>query len=291
MKMTMKKTLVAAAIAAMAMSGAANAAPATGTGTSGSSLIFSAWDANSSFSIDLGTFLNTYLGADTISGSLASGAKATMNAANTLTASNTAYTGSVAADGTIADFALTGFNLSGSSVLWNVAAADSTGRNRLLTSQAGSFAGALNSQVSTATGAVGSYIGLGAANGMAPGNVAGTNALVSTAGAGDAYYANSATWGSDFGGSGIGGNANSLTGTSNLVAVWQQSTTVVGNAGWGNLTAGGNAVTASIIGSGANSVLHFAATPVAAVPEADTYAMFLAGLGLMGFIARRRMQA
>lgn len=28
---------------------------------------------------------------------------------------------------------------------------------------------------------------------------------------------------------------------------------------------------------------------VAAVPEADTYAMFLAGLGLMGFIARRRM--
>jgi choice-of-anchor A domain-containing protein len=31
--------------------------------------------------------------------------------------------------------------------------------------------------------------------------------------------------------------------------------------------------------------------PVAAVPEADTYAMLLGGLGLLGFIARRRKQA
>ena len=37
---------------------------------------------------------------------------------------------------------------------------------------------------------------------------------------------------------------------------------------------------------GTNGVLTY--TNIAAVPEADTSAMMLAGLGLMGFVARRR---
>lgn len=37
--------------------------------------------------------------------------------------------------------------------------------------------------------------------------------------------------------------------------------------------------------------LTYTAAAVAAVPEADTSAMFLAGLGLMGFVARRRTRA
>jgi len=49
----------------------------------------------------------------------------------------------------------------------------------------------------------------------------------------------------------------------------------------------GNANGASTFTLAANGALSFAA-PVAAVPEASTYGMMLAGLGLVGFMARRR---
>lgn len=43
---------------------------------------------------------------------------------------------------------------------------------------------------------------------------------------------------------------------------------------------------------GAGNVLSFTTTAVATnVPESDTYAMLLAGLGVMGFVARRRLAA
>ena len=48
-----------------------------------------------------------------------------------------------------------------------------------------------------------------------------------------------------------------------------------------------NSVGASSFTMGADGALVFAA-PVAAVPEADTSAMMLIGLGLMGFVSRRR---
>jgi len=40
-----------------------------------------------------------------------------------------------------------------------------------------------------------------------------------------------------------------------------------------------------------NGVLTYTATPVASVPEADSYAMMLAGLGLVGYMVRRRKAA
>ena len=272
MKLSMKKTLVAAAIAAMAMSGAANAASGTGSST-GSSLIFSAWDNNGSYSLDLGSFLNTFIGADTTGGS---------SSLNTLTASGTAYLGTVAANGTIADIALTGFNMSGTGVQWNLAAGDSTSRKRLLVSDNGSLTHITNSQIGVANGSIGTYLGFGAAASTATGTLA-----TST----DAWYANSSAWGDGLGigNTGFAGTANTLGSTSDLMVAWQTSlsNTYSGyDAGFAHLTAGGQNVTASIMGTGANSYLH-----IAAVPEADTYAMFLAGLGLMGFIARRRMQA
>jgi len=49
----------------------------------------------------------------------------------------------------------------------------------------------------------------------------------------------------------------------------------------------GNANGASTFTLAADGALSFAA-PVAAVPEASTYGMMLAGLGLVGFMARRR---
>ena len=50
-----------------------------------------------------------------------------------------------------------------------------------------------------------------------------------------------------------------------------------------------SALAGSYFSLGANGTLNYVA--VAAVPEADTSAMMLAGLGLMGFIARRRTKA
>lgn len=41
----------------------------------------------------------------------------------------------------------------------------------------------------------------------------------------------------------------------------------------------------SVVG---NSIAGFVPTTIAAVPESDTYAMLLAGLGIVGFVARRR---
>jgi hypothetical protein len=42
------------------------------------------------------------------------------------------------------------------------------------------------------------------------------------------------------------------------------------------------------IANGPQGGLYNGAISVAAVPEPETYAMLLAGLGVMGFIARRR---
>lgn len=264
------KALVAAM--AMAAAASANAASTPSDATNGSSLIFSAWDANGSYSLDLGTFLNNFIGADVSGGT---------SSTNSLNPSGSAYTGAVASNGTIADFALTGFNLSSGS--WNLVAGDAVSRKRLLTTEVGSLAGTTNAQVSTGNAALGNYIGNGAGGTTATGTLA-----TST----DLWYANAVTWGDKLGdSSNFINSANSLSGVSNLSVIWQQSTSS-GNAsslaGFANLTAGGQNVTAQILGAGSNAVLHLA---VAAVPEADTYAMFLAGLGLMGFIARRRMQA
>jgi probable HAF family extracellular repeat protein len=66
------------------------------------------------------------------------------------------------------------------------------------------------------------------------------------------------------------------------------------NAGWVLTQANGINDNGSIVGIAYNSklspyVFHpFLLTQVTAVPEPDTYAMFLAGLGIMGFVARRR---
>ena len=57
---------------------------------------------------------------------------------------------------------------------------------------------------------------------------------------------------------------------------------------WG--TNVGNASAQWIWAGSSDTILLRTAATVAAVPEPETYAMLLAGLGLRGFVARRRQQ-
>jgi hypothetical protein len=50
-------------------------------------------------------------------------------------------------------------------------------------------------------------------------------------------------------------------------------------------------VSGTVVGATASYGGNIVATPVSAVPEPETYAMLLAGLGAVGFVARRRRSA
>jgi len=258
-----------ALVAALAMTAAASAGAATTPAGGNSSVIFSAWDANNSYSLDLGSFLNDFIGADPTGGS---------NSGNTLTAANSAYTGTVAGDGTLFNIKLTGFNLTSGS--WNLAAGDSSGRKRLLVTDTSPLTGLVNSQLTNANGSIAVYLGLGAAASTTTGTTA-----TST----DPWYANSSTWGDTLGAAGLNGSTSTALGSAaNLYVAWQQSSSSANAslaANFAQLTANGQNVTAFTQVIGADTYLTIQAQPV---PEADTWAMMMAGLGLMGFIVRRR---
>jgi hypothetical protein len=59
----------------------------------------------------------------------------------------------------------------------------------------------------------------------------------------------------------------------------------------GGTAPGGWLFSADILVQGANGGTYNVATNAPAIPEPETYAMLLAGLGLLGFVARRRKQS
>ena len=272
-------TLVVAAVLAVAATSAS--AATLPVAASGSSVIFTAWDANKSYQLDVGKFLNDFIGADT-AGAGTAGALVG-NTTNALAASGSSYSGAVAADGTIFDVVLNGFNFApGDSALWNLAAADKNSRNRALLTQANPLSTLTNINVSNIGGGVNSYIGTGAA----PTSLVGQTATNS-----DPFYADAALWGDTLG-TNFSGTSNALGAVSNVYVAWQKSISSNQSgsaAGLAQLSAGGNGVYGTTYVDASNTT-HFKlfTTEVAAVPEADTSAMMLAGLGLMGFIARRR---
>lgn len=270
-------------IAVLALSVAATSVNAadTSSGANGSSVIFSAWDASAgggvgaSYTFDIGLYLNTLVGADT----------ATSSPATFTTASNSAYAGAGTGDGyTIANIALTGFNLTQG--VWNLAAGDGVGRRRVLATNINTpFTTTTNSQITTTTNAITNFIGFGAANSTSTGTLSdGTKT----------DYAGGTSWGDTLGaGTGFSGSSNTLnfgalgTGSnSDLYVAWQKSSTTSAAAGLANLTYNGNNVFATTYSLAGTTYLNISS--VAAVPETDTSGMMLAGLGLMGFIARRR---
>lgn len=279
------KTLVVAAIAAMAMSGAANARIQDAAGTGGSEFVFSAWDAQAgvgyTFDLNWGATLDTLFGADT-----AYTTAANANIANGLADSN----------GIIYDSVLTGINFADyTNVQWNLGAADNIGRNRLMVTLGDTAANLITSNANTKN-AVTAF----SANYIAPVNGKGTNVGTTiafdgyantTAAADGTAYAGAASFGNTFAGKlndttvlmgestslwMLGMNSSSTTGTAGSAAGWLNQVKL----------ADGRTVFAKTYL--AEDGYHL---QISAVPEADSWAMLLAGLGLMGFIARRRTQA
>jgi hypothetical protein len=105
----------------------------------------------------------------------------------------------------------------------------------------------------------------------------------------------------DVGSSATIGSTTSFAGNIlSLASITLDSVAILGCGGayasTGAVTMISNAVSTGCMGGltvatlgGVASALPFA--PVAAVPEPETYAMMMAGLGMMGFIVRRRRQA
>jgi len=242
----------------------------------GSTVVFSAWSTTSelSYSFDLGYTLDSFIGADTNSGM-------TGSSTNSMPASGSTFT-----DFTPLHIALPDFNLvTGggftSGAVWNLAAADSLGRNRFLVSNFNpNFSAPINSQVNIVASNVSNYLGLGAAYSQVAGSTSSS--------ANDDWYANSVSWGDRLGGTTIANTANSLGSTSDLYVVWAKSLELPSNTAGFSLVDAGADTKLQAYTTIESGVAYLNIASVAAVPEAETSGMMLAGLGLMGFIARRR---
>ena len=158
-------------------------------GTSGNGdLVFSAWDnfAGKGYTLDLGIALNSILGADNGTTGAVAAANATVSGAY--------------ANGVVYEGALTGFEslLNGatlSNIEWNLAAADSSGRARVLETKGDttSVVSSNNSKVATTVNDYNNYLDAVAAKtgqGVNP---------VNTQTSDNAAYAGGATWGSNAG--------------------------------------------------------------------------------------------
>lgn len=271
MNFKFKKLAIALALSAIATS--ANAAIDSNSGNS--ELVFSAWDsvAGVGYTYDLNwdKYLNDIVGIDQAT---------TANA--TLLTNATVKSSMIGAKGVIFDGALTGLPFaSASNVQWSLVAFDNVGRTRLLTTKnsldTNPFA-STNNQEKAAVTVFGAYASQ--SNSYADPLLLDTYAVTSDTN-GAAYAGNAGVGLSN----NIVDNTNALGGSSFLYML-AQSTQVSSSA---------QSLQTQVFSFDGTSIVARTYLDagvwrlnVAAVPEADTSGMMLAGLGLMGFIARRR---
>lgn len=253
--MKLKSKLIAAAIALVAASGA-NAAIDNGAGGNGE-LFFNIWDANGSYTRSLETSIDSFQSQ--------LGAVGNLNLSWAADATFTSFMASV---------------VTPSELKWNVVATDTTGGRRILetytapeattkktndvmrTLAAGTqtFVNDLNTKlasVDSATYAVGTV------------GYAGNNAKFGDKGAGLLNFSNAGTLANNSYANGLGFMRIDALATGTAASQYNE------------YLEGTTAVNAYLDGT----TLHIAA----AIPEPSEYALMLAGLGMLGFMARRRL--
>lgn len=257
----MKLKLIAAA-ALLAATGAANAAIDNGISSGNGELFFSAWDGANSYTFDLNTSISAFE-----AGVAAVGA---IDQTFSLDALFNTY--------------LSTANLS--NLVWNIVASDGTGARRIINTFSTLPATTIAADIArSTTGAIGSFV---TAVNTGITSQGGVNSAVFAAGTAG-YANNTAPTPLRFGANNGGGINFNNTGTvaNNSYESGLGLMRLDGAQGGTALTTytpytdGGLAVRAYFDAS-------MGTVTIAAVPEPETYALLLAGLGLMGAIARRR---
>jgi len=268
-------------VAAVVLSASAMSANAAFTSNNGNSeLVFSAWDADAgvgyTYDLNWDKFLNDLVGID----------QAATVAGNTLLAANAKVPSSlIGVNGVIFDDVLTGLPFTGASLAnaqWNLAAFDSVGRTRLLITQGddGLPFAQTNNQAKAAVTSMNLY-------------TAGSNGFVIDGTVADGYAITSETNGVAYAGvakNNLAGDTvdttNLFGGTSNLflLAPTTQSSSAAPSFVQQLKSVDGASIVAKTYLQDGQWRLQIAAQ----VPEPETYAMLLAGLGFIGAVARRR---